>query len=100
MAAVPLFLAAGDGLTAKTSATTAEAAERVVRATGGGSVTKTSDARADDTARTARCGETGGRRRAVFFLGRPEGVGAAVAAVAAAGERRRFVASSADAGAD
>ena len=88
MAASPLFLMEGEGVTVKTPATTADAAD--VREIEGGSGVETSDARAEVTARTARRGEEGSLSRMFFFLGRPEGVGVDVGAAAAAGERRRF----------
>ena len=90
MAATPLFLAEREGVTAKAPATTADAAERDVREIKGSSCVETSDARAEETARTAQQGEEGALRRVFFFLGWPDEVGAAVGVAAAAGQRRRF----------
>ena len=80
-------------------ATTVDAAERDVREIEGGSGVETSDARAEETARTVRRGEEGSLRRVFFFFGRPEGVGAAVGVAAVAGERRRYLGSVAKAAA-
>ena len=78
----------GEGVTAKAPATTTDAAD--VREIAGGSGVETSDARAEETARAARRGEEGSMSRVLFFLGRPEGVRAAVGVAATAGERRRL----------
>ena len=90
MAASPLFLTKGEGVTTKAPATTADAAERDVRKVEGGAGVETSNTRVEETARTARQGEEGALRCVFFFLVRPKGVGAAVGVAASAGERRRF----------
>ena len=54
MAAVPLFLSEGEGVTVKASATTADAAEGDIRKIEGGSGVETSNARAGETRQMAR----------------------------------------------
>ena len=90
MAAAPLFMMEGEGVTTKASATTRDAAERDVCEIKGGSAVETSDARTEQTTRTARRGEEGALRRVFFFLGRPEGMGTAVGVAVAAGKRRQL----------
>ena len=90
MAASPLFLTKGEGVTTKAPATTADAAERDVRKVEGGAGVETSNTRVEETARTARRGEEGSMSRLLFFLGRPEEVRAAVGVAATAVERRRL----------
>ena len=90
MAASPLFLTKGEGVTTKAPATTADAAERDVREIEGNSSVETSNVRTEETTRTARQGEEEALGRMFFFLGRPEGVGAAVGVATATGEHSHF----------